>query len=139
MEDPGGSNACLFRLFQVPEEQMLVEALRTAPTGCLQLGQKFAALCGLRKALAATQPPIQGVLRCGGAELLVEALRDTKSLSSAGQAEAAWCLVQLASGSSSQTKQLVQAGQAAKCLGERWGAVHCIELRRNEEDRWGQE
>lgn len=27
------------------------------------------------QALAATKPPIQGVLRCGGAELLVEALR----------------------------------------------------------------
>lgn len=95
---------------EVPEEQMLVEALRTAGTG-----QTFAALCGLRKALARPRPPIQGVLRCGGAELLVATLRST-SLSSAGKAEAAWCLVQLASGNSSETKQLVQAGACTAAL-----------------------
>lgn len=95
---------------EVPEEQMLVEALRTAATG-----QSFAALCGLRKALARPRPAIQGVLRCGGAELLVATLRST-NLSSAGKAEAAWCLVQLASGSSAQTKQLVQAGACAAAL-----------------------
>lgn len=94
---------------EVTEEQMLVEALRTAT------GQPFAALCGLRKALARPRPPIQGVLRCGGAELLVATLRST-SLSSAGKAEAAWCLVQLASGNSAQTKQLVQAGACTAAL-----------------------
>ncbi|CAK9073216.1 unnamed protein product [Durusdinium trenchii] len=60
---------------EVSEEQMLVEALRTAPTG-----QVFAALCGLRKALARPRPPIDGVLRCGGAELLVETLRTMLSI-----------------------------------------------------------
>lgn len=95
---------------EVSEEQMLVEALRTAPTG-----QVFAALCGLRKALARPRPPIDGVLRCGGAELLVETLRSS-SLIPAGKAEAAWCLVQLASGSSVQTHQLVQAGATLAAL-----------------------
>ncbi|CAJ1424838.1 unnamed protein product, partial [Effrenium voratum] len=96
---------------EVPE-LALVEALRTAPPG-----QRYAALCGLRKALAQPRPPIANVLRCGGAELLIAALRtDGSGASPGGRAEAAWCLVQLASGSSAQTRQLVEAGAASAAM-----------------------
>eukprot|EP00434_Breviolum_minutum_P035058 symbB.v1.2.031031.t1/scaffold3559.1/size54086/3 len=89
---------------------MLVEALRNAPAG-----QRFAALCNLRKALAGLRPPIQGVLRAGGAEVLVSTLRSTEG-NAAAQTEAAWCLVQLASGSTAQTKQLVQVSVCKAAL-----------------------
>ena len=96
---------------EVSEEQTLVEALRNAPAG-----QRFAALCNLRKALAGLRPPIQGVLRAGGAEVLVSTLRSVPEGNAAAQTEAAWCLVQLASGSTAQTKQLVQVGVCKAAL-----------------------
>jgi len=96
---------------EVSEEHMLVEALRNAPSP----GQRFAALCNLRKALAGLRPPIQGVLRAGAAEVLLSTLRSTEG-NAAAPTEAAWCLVQLASGSTAQTKQLVQVGVCKAAL-----------------------
>jgi len=94
------------------EGTALTEALRRSP-----LGHRLGALCKLRQALASTiQGPVEGVLRSGGAELLVSVLSSTDS-TSACRVEAAWCLVQLSCGSSVQTKQVAQAGATRAAMG----------------------
>lgn len=94
------------------EGAALTEALRRSP-----LGHRLGALCKLRQALASTiQGPVEGVLRSGGAELLVSVFSSTDS-TSACRVEAAWCLVQLSCGSSAQTKQVAQAGATQATMG----------------------
>lgn len=91
----------------------LVEALR----GCEPGGsQQLSALTALRRVLASrSNPPIQEVLMSGGEGVLADLLSGQTS-SALVKLEAAWCLAQLASGSSKQTKQLVEAGATVAAL-----------------------
>mmetsp|Transcript_112227 Transcript_112227/g.198826 ORF Transcript_112227/g.198826 Transcript_112227/m.198826 type:complete len:650 (+) Transcript_112227:82-2031(+) len=93
-------------------EHSRVAALIAAVSGQDELhgdrGNLLRALMELRQVLStATRPPIQSVIDLGGLVPLVQLLADS---SSAVQLEAAWALTNMASGSSTQTSTLVEAG-----------------------------
>jgi len=92
----------------------LVETLRHCEPGG---SDQLFALTALRKVLTSrSNPPIQEVLNSGGEGILADVLSRRTGISALMKLEAAWSLVQLASGSSAQTKQLVEAGVAAAAL-----------------------
>mmetsp|Transcript_28585 Transcript_28585/g.51816 ORF Transcript_28585/g.51816 Transcript_28585/m.51816 type:complete len:598 (+) Transcript_28585:45-1838(+) len=93
--------------------QKLVDAIRSNE------GQQLIGLGELRKALGAVlNPPMQEAIEAGAAGLLAETLgtSDPSGAFLPSQLEAAWCLTQLASGNSSQTRLLVEAGAVDAAL-----------------------